>query len=175
VVIPIQSQHQEIWRGCQGGYVRLDKALGVFEIVIFSVVLLLFAIEEFKGLCLVFLLVASSPIFDNFYDLVGHGEEGDCMVFFDDTHVDVKDLVCALAIASGAEEHPRECARVYSVGNGCIIMGFDFWNQVCNQGQSCGGVIGHVLMLTLSIAKWRDSLNSQLLVYKGDRQAHWIF
>ncbi len=26
-------------------------------------------------------------------------------------------------------------------------------------------------MLSLSIAKWRDSLNSQLLVYDGDRQA----
>ncbi len=26
-------------------------------------------------------------------------------------------------------------------------------------------------MLLLSIAKWRDSLNSQLLVYDGDRQA----
>jgi hypothetical protein len=26
-------------------------------------------------------------------------------------------------------------------------------------------------MLSLSIAKWRNSLNSQLLVYNGDRQA----
>ena len=32
-------------------------------------------------------------------------------------------------------------------------------------------VIGHDLMLLLSIAKWRNSLNSQLLVYDGDRQA----
>jgi hypothetical protein len=32
-------------------------------------------------------------------------------------------------------------------------------------------VIGHGLMLLLSIAKWRDSLNSQSLVYDGDRQA----
>jgi hypothetical protein len=32
-------------------------------------------------------------------------------------------------------------------------------------------VIGHGLMLSLSIAKWRDSLNSQLPVYVGDRQA----
>jgi hypothetical protein len=32
-------------------------------------------------------------------------------------------------------------------------------------------VIGHGLMLLLSIAKWRDSLDSQLLVYDGDRQA----
>ena len=32
-------------------------------------------------------------------------------------------------------------------------------------------VIGHGLMLLLSIAKWHNSLNSQLLVYDGDRQA----
>jgi hypothetical protein len=32
-------------------------------------------------------------------------------------------------------------------------------------------VIGHGLMLLLSIAKWHDLLNSQLLVYDGDRQA----
>jgi hypothetical protein len=33
------------------------------------------------------------------------------------------------------------------------------------------GVIGHGLMLSLSIAKWRNLLNSQLPVYDGDRQA----
>jgi hypothetical protein len=32
-------------------------------------------------------------------------------------------------------------------------------------------VVGHGFMLLLSIAKWRDLLNSQLLVYNGDRQA----
>ncbi len=32
-------------------------------------------------------------------------------------------------------------------------------------------VIGHGLMLLLSIAKWCNSLNSQLPVYDGDRQA----
>ncbi len=32
-------------------------------------------------------------------------------------------------------------------------------------------VIGHGLMLSLGIAKWRDLLNSQLPVYDGDRQA----
>jgi hypothetical protein len=32
-------------------------------------------------------------------------------------------------------------------------------------------VIGHGLMLSLSIAKWRKLLNSQLLVYDVDRQA----
>jgi hypothetical protein len=32
-------------------------------------------------------------------------------------------------------------------------------------------VIGHGLMLSLSIAKWGNWLNSQLPVYDGDRQA----
>jgi hypothetical protein len=32
-------------------------------------------------------------------------------------------------------------------------------------------VIGYGLMLLLSIAKWRNLLNSQSLVYDGDRQA----
>jgi hypothetical protein len=32
-------------------------------------------------------------------------------------------------------------------------------------------VIGHGSMLLLSIAKWRNLLNSQLPVYDGDRQA----
>jgi hypothetical protein len=32
-------------------------------------------------------------------------------------------------------------------------------------------VIGHGLMLLLSIAKWHDLLDSKLLVYDGDRQA----
>jgi hypothetical protein len=34
-----------------------------------------------------------------------------------------------------------------------------------------GIVIGHGLMLSLSFAKWRNLLNSQLPVYDGDRQA----
>ncbi len=37
--------------------------------------------------------------------------------------------------------------------------------------ESADGVIGHGLMLSLCIAKWRDLLNSHLPVYDGDRQA----
>jgi hypothetical protein len=103
------------------GNVQLDKALGILEIVVLPVVLLPFAIEEFKGFCIVFLLVVSSPIFDDVDDPVWHDHTG----FFDDTRVDAKDLVCALAIASGAKEYPRESARAHSVGNGWIIVGFN--------------------------------------------------
>ncbi len=35
----------------------------------------------------------------------------------------------------------------------------------------CMYVIGHGLMLSLSIAKWSNLLNSQSPVYDGDRQA----
>ncbi len=41
--------------------------------------------------------------------------------------------------------------------------------QVGNGGGS--GIIGHGLVLLLSITKWHDLLNSPLLVYAGDRQA----
>ncbi len=104
--------------------VQFDKALGVFKIVILPVILLLFLIEKFKGLCLVFLLVVSSPIFDDVDDPIWHGEGGDCTGFFNNTHDDVEDCVCALGITRGTEENPREHVRAHSVGNGWIIMGF---------------------------------------------------
>jgi hypothetical protein len=53
------------------------------------------------------------------------------------------------------------------------------WNPVSLEAFCCcarhpshvrGTAIGHGLMLTLSIAKWRDSLNSQSPVYVGDEQ-----
>ncbi len=73
----------------------------------------------------------SSPIFDNFDDPVWHGEGGDCTGIFYGTLVDVEDLVCALPIASGAEEYPRERARVHSAVNGWIIVGFDIGSKGC--------------------------------------------
>jgi hypothetical protein len=39
------------------------------------------------------------------------------------------------------------------------------------EAKAKAAVIGHGLMLLLSIAKWPDLLNSQLLVYDDDRQA----
>ncbi len=68
-------------RDVKMGNIQLNKAFVAFKIVILSVVLLPFAIEEFKRLHLVFLLVVSSPIFNNFDDPVRHWEGGDHMVF----------------------------------------------------------------------------------------------
>jgi hypothetical protein len=130
--------------------IQLNKALGIFKIIVLLVILLPFAIEEFNGLCLVFVLLVSSQIFNDFDDPVQHGKGGNHTGFFDDTHFDVENLVCALVIASGAKEYPREHARGHSVGNGWIIVGFDieskgglavFFNQVHDQGQSCEGSI----------------------------------
>jgi hypothetical protein len=48
-----------------------------------------------------------------------------------------------------------------------------FFRMISRQIVSFVGasVIGHGLMLLLSIAKWHNSLNSQSPVYDGDRQA----
>ncbi len=59
------------------GNIRFNKSLVVFEVNIVPDVLLLFAVEKFKGLCLVFLLVASVPIVDNFDDPIRHGKGSD--------------------------------------------------------------------------------------------------
>jgi hypothetical protein len=69
--------------------------------------------------------VVSSPIFEDIDDPVRHGEGGECTGFFYNTRVDVEDLVCALVIASRAKEYFKEHVRAHSVGNGCVIVGFD--------------------------------------------------
>jgi hypothetical protein len=63
------------------GNVQLNKAISVFKIVALPVILLPLFIKKFEGLCLVFLLVASSPIFNDFDGRIQHGEGGDCMGF----------------------------------------------------------------------------------------------
>ena len=55
------------------GNIQLDKALIVFKIIVLPVVLLPFSIEKFEGFCLVFLLVASAPIFNDLMTLSGMG------------------------------------------------------------------------------------------------------
>ncbi len=107
------------------GNIQFDKSLVVFEVIIVPVVLLLFAVEKFKGLCLVFLLVASAPVIDNFDDPIRHGKGSDQTGFFNNTRVDVEYLLCALAIASGTKEYARERAKAHGVGYSGVIVGFN--------------------------------------------------
>jgi hypothetical protein len=132
VVALIHGQYWEIWRECQmsGWAISNSTKPSSSSRSSFPWSYCCFFFEKFKGLCLVFLLVTSSPIFNNFDDPSQHGEEGDCTGFFNNTSVDVKDLVCALAIASGTKEYARERARAHTVGNGWIIVGFDVGSKV---------------------------------------------
>jgi hypothetical protein len=77
VVVGLLQFKVNTWKfggGIGMGNVSLDKALGLFKMIVVPVVLLLFLIEEFEGLCLVFLLVASSPIFNDFDACPAWGE-----------------------------------------------------------------------------------------------------
>jgi hypothetical protein len=115
---------REFGRNIGVGNIQFDKSLIVFEVIIVLVVLLLFAVEKFKGLYLVFLLVVSAPIVNNFDDPIRHGKGSDQMGFFNNTCVDVKYLVCALAIASGTKEYARERAKVHGDGYSGFVVGF---------------------------------------------------
>ncbi len=66
-----------------------------------------------------------SPIFDHGDDPIRHGKGGDYAGFFYYSRIYVKDLVCALAIASGTKEYAGECARAHGVGNGWIFVCFN--------------------------------------------------
>ncbi len=159
MVTLIQGHYREFDGNVRMGNIQFDKALGVFNIIILPVILLPISIEKFKGIHLVFLLVAFSPIFDNFDDLIRHGEGGDRMGFFNNTGVDVEDLVCALAIASGTKEYASERARVHNVGNGWIIVGF-------NVGSKGGlAVFFEIKFLT------KDNLAG--VVFVGYRSSRW--
>ncbi len=74
---------------------------------------------------LVLLLVSSSPIFNHGDDLVRHWKGDDYAGVFYYSRIDVEDLVCALAIASGTKEYAWECARAHGVGDCWIFMGFN--------------------------------------------------
>ncbi len=49
--------------------------------------------------------------------------------FFNNTHVDVEYLVCALAIASGTKEYARECAKAHGVGYSGVVVGFNVGSE----------------------------------------------
>jgi hypothetical protein len=107
------------------GNVRFDESFVIFEVIVVSVVLLLFLVEEFEGAFFVFLLVASSPIFNDSDDPIWHGEGGDGAGFFDYACINVEYLVCALAVASRTEEYSGEPAGAHSICDGRIVVGFN--------------------------------------------------
>jgi hypothetical protein len=57
--------------------IQFNESLIVFEVIIVPVVLLSFAVEKFKGLCLVFSFVVSAPVVDDFDDPIRHGKGSD--------------------------------------------------------------------------------------------------
>jgi hypothetical protein len=116
---------REFGRNIEVGNIRFDKSLVVFEVIFVPVVLLLFVVEKFKGLCLVFLLMVSAPIVGNFDDPIRHGKGSNRTGFFNDTRVDVKYLMCALAIASGTKEYSRERVKAHGVGYSGVVVGFN--------------------------------------------------
>jgi hypothetical protein len=65
--------------------------------------------------------------------------------------------------------HPSSTVMM-SLAN-CIEKTWSASPSPLTPGHHLDLVIGLGLMLSLSIAKWHDSLNSQSLVYDGDRQA----
>ncbi len=68
---------------------------------------------------------------------------------------------------------PSRCSYRHSDILKTILVncgGLTFSRKYCHV-EAHQDVIGHGLMLLLSIVKWRNLLNSQLLVYDGDRQA----
>ncbi len=102
-----------------------DQAFVVFKVVVVPVVLLLFLVEEFKRACFVLLLMASSPVFDDDNDPILHGEGGYGAGFLDYACINIQYLVCALAVASRAEEYSWERSRAHCICDGRVIVGFN--------------------------------------------------
>ncbi len=88
--------------------IRFDQAFIVFKVVVVPVVLLSFLVEEFERACFVLLLMASSPVFNDSNDPIWHGERGNGAGFLDYACINIEYLVCALAVASQAEEYSWE-------------------------------------------------------------------
>jgi hypothetical protein len=105
--------------------IRFDQAFVIFEVVVVPVVLLSFLVEEFECACFVLLLMASSPVFDDGNDPIWHGEGGNGAGFLDYACINIEYLVCALAVASRAEEYSWECLGAHCICDGWVSMGFE--------------------------------------------------
>jgi hypothetical protein len=105
--------------------IRFDQAFVVFEVVVIPVLLLSFLIEEFEHACFVLLLMVSSPVFDDGDDSIWHGEGGYGVGFLDYACINIKYLVCALAVASQAKEYSWERLGAHCFRDGWVVVGFD--------------------------------------------------
>ena len=105
--------------------IRFDQAFVVFKVVVVPVVLLLFLVEEFERACFVLLLMALSLVFDDGNDPIWHGEGGNGAGFLDYACINIEYLVCALAVASRAEEYSWECSGAHCICDGWVSVGFE--------------------------------------------------
>ncbi len=110
--------------------IRFDQAFVVFEVVIVPVVLLSFLVEEFERACFVLLLMASSPVFNDGNDPIWHEEVGNGAGFLDYPCINIKYLVCALAIASRTKEYSLERSGVHCICDGRVVVSFDVGAKV---------------------------------------------
>jgi hypothetical protein len=76
-------------------------------------------------MCDVLFCMTATPVINHFNNHIWNGEEGDCTRFLNHTSVDVKDLMNSLAVACGAEEYSRKCARAHCVCNCRVVVGLD--------------------------------------------------
>ncbi len=95
------------------------------SMVVVPVVLLSFLVEEFERACFVLFLMVSSPVFDDGNDPIWHGEGGNGAEFLDYACINIEYLVCALAVASRAEEYSWEHSGAHCIRDGRIVVGFN--------------------------------------------------
>jgi hypothetical protein len=105
--------------------IRFLQAFVIFKVIVVPVVLLSFLVEEFERACFVLLLMASSPVFDDGNDPIWRGEGGNGAGFLDYACINIKYFVCALAVASQAEEYSWERLGAHCICDGRIVMGFN--------------------------------------------------
>ncbi len=136
--------------------IRFNQAFIVFKVIIVPVVLLSFLVEEFERACFVLLLMALSPVFDDGNDPIWHGEGGNGAGFLDYACINIEYLVCALAVASWAEEFSWERSGAHCIRDGRVVVGFDV-----------GAEGGFAVFLEVEFTAEDDLLRGVLVGYLG--------
>ncbi len=100
--------------------------------------------------------MALSPVFDDSNDPIWHGEGGNGAGFLDYACINIKYLVCALAVASRAEEYSWERSGAHCIRDGRVVVGFDV-----------GAEGGFAVFLKVKLASEEDLPNGVLVGYPG--------